>query len=191
MRTTAVTVAAGTFAAAVVGLAGPAHAAPPSVTAYGYAFTTLVSQDDAVYAYVDGYDYGHRSAGVVEVFTDTAECSLAEDGSPASFAGDGTGSASMTGSLVVECYDQATERAATAVVTVDLAWTATADPVTHRFHSRQLGCTAVRSTAPALAEGTVHVSAPELGLDVTLVATPDRPAELAEQRDRCTQTGRP
>jgi hypothetical protein len=150
----------------------------------------MAAEADSAYLYVDGYDRGEISTGVVEAFLGSAECFLAEGGTPAAFDGRGTDSAVMTGTTVLDCYDPSSDTAGTAQVTVDLAWTASAAPVTNRFTSRQTGCTSVRSTAAATVTGSVRVVARAFDVDVVLVPQPERPAEVARQTDRCRQPGR-
>ena len=186
-RVTAVASVVGLLTSGVLAWAPPATAAAPVVTAYDTASTTLASDADAVYVYVDGWDYGAHGGGggVVEVFAGSAECHVGENAARLAFTGDGTSSAAMSGAMVLDCYDLERDLAAQAQVEVDLAWSPVGEPVTNRFVSRQTGCVSVRRTAAAAVSGTVRVTSQALALDLTLVPSTDRPAELAHQQDRC------
>ena len=171
-------------ATALVGIASPANAAAPTVTTLGTAFTSIAAADGETFFYADGYDHAGGGGGVVDVFGASVECSLPESGTPAAFTTDGTSSASLTGTLAVECWDFASERGGAATITADLHWTATGAATRTPLSSPRLGCTGFRYTAPAVVTGSVRLHAPFLALDVTAVPD-DRPAEIAQTVSRC------
>lgn len=171
-------------ATALVGIASPASAAPPTLTTYGTAFTSIAASDGETFFYADGYDYAGGGGGVVDVFGASVECSLPETGTPAAFTADGTSSASLTGTLAVECWDFASERGGAATITVDLHWSSNGAATRTPLSSPRTGCTGLRLTAPAVVTGSVRLQAPFLALDVEGVPG-DRPAEIAQTVSRC------
>lgn len=171
-------------ATALVGLASPSGAAAPSVTTYGSASTTIAAADGETFFYVDGFDLTGAGVGVVEVLGASLECVLPETGTPAAFTAVGTTSASMTGTLDVECWDFTAQRGVPATVVVDLKWTATGPATRTPLSSPRSGCTGMRVTAPAAVTGSVQLTAPGLGLDVEGVPG-DRPAEIVQTVSRC------
>ena len=173
-----------TSAVCLVALAPPAAAAAPTASDTTTAFTTVGAADGETFFYVDGFDHGAAGGGVVDVFGASVECSLPEDGTPAPFSTDGTSSAVLQGMLAVDCWDAAAQRGGSATLTVDLRWTATGPATRTRLASPRTGCTGWRWTAPAAVEGTVHLSAPSLGVEASAVPG-ERPAEIARTVSRC------
>ena len=171
-------------ASALVGTAAPAGAAPPTVATWGSASTSIAAADGETFFYADGYDHAGGGGGVVDVFGASVECTLPETGTPAAFSAEGTSSATLTGTLAVECWDFATERGGAATLTVDLHWAATGPATRTPLASPRTGCTGLRVIAPAVVTGSVRLQAPALHLDVEGVPG-DRPAEIAQTVMRC------
>ena len=189
MRTalTATALTTGALALAATALTGPAVAAPPQDrgpvrSTLDTAFGTVVVGD--VFVTLDGFARPEASTGVAELFVAGAECFRPEGGG-FTFTADPLRTAAMRGTAVLECYDVEADRASTATLTVELDWTAAGEPTTSRAVSHRLGCRTTRTTVPAELTGTVRVEAAELGVDVLLPATADRPAELATSEDVC------
>jgi hypothetical protein len=186
-RTTRRALAVGALATVLVGTTGsPATAAPPTLTTLRSAGVIMTDPDPAGVGAFVTFDVfappGEDAFGVGEVFVLGYEC-LADERAPATITGLRT--ATSTGTVPLTCGSAtAPPEGLPGQAVVELAWAGEGAVQRSTTVDRDRRCVIRSATRQARVTGSVRVTVPALGVDVT-VTVPADGAAIREERSLC------